>query len=527
MTPDTAIADPQIPINQPPSTAGMTTKVVKGSLWTLVGQVAPLAVSLVTTPFTIRLLGAEGYGVLILVGLIPTYLGFADFGMSMASTKFGSEAYAEGDPEKEARIIRTAALIALLTSVPIAALVMIFAGNIIGLFNVPAEYTADATLALRLASVTFVVNFLCGIFNVPQLTRLRMDLNTMVGAVPRIIGLIATPIVIYLGFGIIGAITVLLIASLITFAGHLIVSRRLLPHLTGSTIDKTMLKPMTKLGISVVFLGVAGLVLFNAEKGILAAIMPVKVLAYYAIAMTLAGMMIMLSSNIIQSLVPAFSQLSGTESVSHLKSLFTRIVKLSLIILIPAAAFLCLIVTDFLRIWLSDEFALESSTPFFILLAGLMFSVPGYVPYSLLMAQGRANAIAKLYWFEIVPYILLVLVLTLNFGIIGTAVAWSARVAFDGVVFFLLVRRSSKFKLGLIEDKLAWVIGSVLVYLPVVILSLLRYNALSVINISTFIVATFIYSTLIWKMALTGEERDWLRSLISQRAGSIGFLRLC
>ncbi len=47
----------------------MTTKVVKGSLWTLIGQVAPLAVSFVTMPFTIRLLGAEGYGVLILVAL--------------------------------------------------------------------------------------------------------------------------------------------------------------------------------------------------------------------------------------------------------------------------------------------------------------------------------------------------------------------------------------------------------------------------------------------------------------------------
>jgi hypothetical protein len=38
-----------VPEDKRPSTAGMTTKVVKGSLWTLAGQVAPLAVSLVTT----------------------------------------------------------------------------------------------------------------------------------------------------------------------------------------------------------------------------------------------------------------------------------------------------------------------------------------------------------------------------------------------------------------------------------------------------------------------------------------------
>lgn len=113
MTPDVpapAVEQPA-PVNTPPSTAGMTTKVVKGSLWTLAGQVAPLGVSLVATPFTIRLLGAEGYGVLILVGLIPTYLGFADLGMGFASTKFGSEAYAAGDTVKEARTVRTAAVL--------------------------------------------------------------------------------------------------------------------------------------------------------------------------------------------------------------------------------------------------------------------------------------------------------------------------------------------------------------------------------------------------------------------------------
>lgn len=495
----------------------MTTKVVKGSLWTLAGQVAPLAVSLVTTPFTIRLLGAEGYGVLILVGLIPTYLGFADFGMSMASTKFGSEAYAEGDPEKEGRIIRTAALIALLTSVPVAALVMIFAASIVGLFNVPADYTADAALALRLASITFVVNFLCAIFNVPQLIRLRMDLNTMVNAIPRILGLIATPIVLYLGFGVVGAISVLLIASLITLTGHVIVSRRLLPQLSGSTIETPMVKPMISLGTSVVFLGVAGVVLFNAEKGVLAATISVKVLAYYSVAMTIAGMMILLSSNIIQSLVPAFSQLSGSESVSHLRSLFVRIVKLSLIILIPGSAFLCLVVESFLRIWAGEEFAVESSTPFFILLVGLLFSVPGYVPYSLLMAQGRASAVAKLYWFEIIPYISLVLLLTLNFGIIGTAIAWSFRVAFDGIVFFLLAKRSSKFSLDLSEDKLVWVVGSVFIYVPILILLMVRGRELSVINAGTFIIATLVYSLLIWKKALTSEERGWIGSLIGRR----------
>jgi O-antigen/teichoic acid export membrane protein len=150
MTPDPAATEADIASAVPPrpSTAGMTTKVVKGSLWTLGGQVAPLGVSLVTTPFVIRMLGAESYGVLILVGLIPTYLGFADFGMSMASTKFASEAYAEGDATREARIVRTAGLISLCTSLPFGIAIFALSGRLAAVFNVPAHLHAEASLAL-------------------------------------------------------------------------------------------------------------------------------------------------------------------------------------------------------------------------------------------------------------------------------------------------------------------------------------------------------------------------------------------
>ena len=123
----------------------MTTKVVKGSLWTLAGQVLPLGISLITSPIVIRLFGAEGYGAMILVLLIPGYLGFADFGMGMASTKFASEAYASGSRDRGPRIVRTAALIALGTSVPFATVLFLLSGTVVGWFNVPEHLLGEAS----------------------------------------------------------------------------------------------------------------------------------------------------------------------------------------------------------------------------------------------------------------------------------------------------------------------------------------------------------------------------------------------
>ena len=271
MTPDTTIVSPDNHENQVPSTVGMTTKIVKGSIWTLAGSALPLLVTLVTMPFTIRLLGAEGYGVLVLVGLIPHYLGFADFGMSLASTKFGSTAYAEGDPEKEGKVIRTAAAIALTALIPIAILIVVFSEPIVdAVFNVRDQYHAEASTALQIAACAFVVNLLCSIANTPQLARLRMDLNSVINASSRIIGTILTPIAIYFGYGIIGAVTVALGAGLVNLTGHLIVSSRLLPQLIGMSVDRTAARAMIKYGGAFVVRAIAGVALINAEKRILA-----------------------------------------------------------------------------------------------------------------------------------------------------------------------------------------------------------------------------------------------------------------
>ncbi len=495
----------------------MTTKVVKGSLWTLAGQVAPLAVSLVATPFVIRMLGAESYGVLILIGLIPTYLGFADFGMSMASTKFGSEAYAEGDEEKEARIVRTAALIALITSVPVAAGLMIFASPVISLFNVPEALQAEAVTALRIAAVTFVINFLCGIFNTPQLARLRMDLNTFINAGSRILGLIATPIVLYLGYGIIGAVTVLLAASLLNLLGHLVISRSLLPHLFGTAIDKVMPLLMVKYGGGVVAGAIAGLFLINAEKGILSATVSPTALAHYGVAFALAGMVTMFSTAMIQSLIPAFSQLQGNDKRGQLQSIYSRGIRLSLVWVVPAMVVLALIAKPFFTIWAGKEFGEASSWPFYFLLFGLTFNIFTYLPHSILLATGRTDILAKLFWIELFPYVFVVWFLSSRYGASGAAIAWSVRVIGDSIAHYLLVFRLNELALPY-KIRTALPVSALAIALPI---ALLMYKgSVEIVVLLAAAASILVFAFVAYTKVLEQEEINWLFAKIRTRIAS-------
>ncbi|HBE83391.1 MAG TPA: hypothetical protein DDW24_11490 [Blastocatellia bacterium] len=498
----------------PPSTAGMTTKVVKGSLWTLAGQVAPLGVSLVTTPFTIRLLGAEGYGVLILVGLIPTYLGFADFGMSMASTKFGSEAYAEGDEEKEGRIVRTAALIALMTSVPVAALLIFFAGQIIGMFNVPPELSSDAVLALRLASITFVINFLCGIFNTPQLARLRMDLNTFINASSRILGLLATPLVLYLGYGIVGAVAVLFIASLINLAGHLFISHGLLPHILGTTIDRIAAGAMARFGYGIVIAVFAGLLLTNAERGVLAFLVSPEALAFYAVAFTLANMITLFSASMLQALIPAFSQLQTVEKRSQLQSIYSRGIRISLVWALPILAFLILIAKPFFTIWAGVDFGEGSAIPFYLISIGLFINIIAYMPHAVILAAGRSDILAKIYWLELFPYLFVVWFLVSRFGLYGAAAAWSIRIIADAIIQSVMAGKIAGVSPPT-KGYIGFIFGILVMGVPIMLMFFLgdRY----VLVIAAGLMSLAIYAFIVWKAIIPDDEQLWFTNLVRSR----------
>ena len=490
----------------------MTTKVVKGSLWTLAGQVVPLGVSLITSPIVIRLLGTEGYGVMILVLLIPTYFGFADFGMGLASTKFGSDAYASGSREKEARIVRTAALIALLTSIPIAVAIFSLSGTVIEWFNVPEHFRDEASLALKLAAVTIVLNFLCLIFNTPQLTRLRMDLNTLVNAGFRILGAIAIPIVIYLGGGIVGAVLVLFAVSTLTLLGHIFVSGRLLRELFQISIEKAAVRPMLKFGGSLVAAGIAGVLLVNLEKLVLTRATSVETLAYYSVALTFAGVITLFSGSMIQSLIPAFSQLQGEGNREALSNLYSRGIRMNLIWVVPVIVFLALIAKPFFTLWGGEDFGRESPMPFYIILGGLAFNVLAYFPWAAIMASGRSDIMAKLYWFELLPYILLVAWLATRFGASGAAAAWSLRVIADAVLLFMLAK-----KIGGVSytQRNFWpfVFAFLIMLLPFAVF--LYFHGLNPTVIVVTLIALALYVLTVWKWVLENEEISWFKSKLN------------
>lgn len=494
--------------------AGMTSRVVRGSLWSLGGQGVLLLVSLVTTPFIIRLLGTERYGVLALINILIGYLAFSEFGMGVASTRFGSEAHARSDTEGEAAVIWTSLWIAAIPALLVSLTFALAARPLVEhALRLPVHLHEAAIIALRLAAVGFLARTLAGVVNTPQVVRLRMDLVTKINTGGYIGQTILILVVLLLGGGLIGAVAIVAGVNVLIAIVFALVSLRLLPRLVRPQISSVLLKPLLRFGSALVVTSLAGIVLVNAEKVLLARYASVTALAHYSVAFALAMMLSQVPSAMNQSLLPALSHLQTGLERESLHKLCRRAIHGTLFWVIPAALLMCVAAKPFFTLWAGPEFGRESTLPFYILVAGLVFNLLAWVPYNLLIAMGRTGLIARFHLAEIIPYLILATLLSRSFGAVGAALTWTLRVIISSPLVFLFARRVSGVSLSpLPNNPLAFGVSLAVLMLPT-LLAIWLWNSPAV-SIPVAVASVVAYATLIWTRVLTDEERAGIRLMV-------------
>lgn len=498
---------------------GITTRVIRGSLWTLSGQGVTLLASFISIPFVIRLLGSEAYGVLALINVLIGYIGFADFGMGAASTRFGADAYARQNEGDENAVVWTALLISFGLAASSALMLALFADPLVErVLRLPEHLHREAVFALRLAAIGFVARSVSGVLNTPQVVRLRMDLNALITTGTGVAQICFIPLVLLLGGGLVAAVSVTAGAAVITALAHLVVSGQLLPRLFKPRISSALIKPLMKFGSGLVVSSLASIVLIHAEKLLLARLSSVTALAHYSVAYAVAGLLALAPAAITQSLLPAFSRLQASHDLISLERLYTRALRGNLLWVTPVALALCALAKPFFTLWAGLEYGQHSVMPFYILVGGIFFNVMAIVPYTLLMASGRSDLIARIHLSELLPYIICTFILTYLFGAVGAAVSYSLRLIVDALIFFFVVKRSG-FSFSIVPANRASYLAAVAVMSLPILLSLSDTVSSSTALICVTILSLFGYSYLTWNKILTSEERAWVNSMLRYPKG--------
>lgn len=498
----------------PRPTGGLTSRVVRGSMWNFGGQGVTLLATLIATPFVIRLLGTEGYGLLALINALIVYLAFGDMGMAWASTRFASEAHARGDDQGEATVIWTALVVAAGPALFVASILIFGARPLVqyGL-RLPLHLQVAAVIALRLAAVVFVARALVGVLNTPELVRLRMDLVTLINVGTLVGQIVLVPVVLFLGGGLTGAVTVIAGSAVLCACLHGLVSLRLLPQFARPRLDLALLKPLARFGGAVVIASFVTLLLGNVDKVLVSRFASVETLAYYAVALNLASMLTQAPMAMVQSLLPAFSQLQAHPDHSDLYALYQRALRGTLLWVAPAAILICVVARPFFTIWAGPEYGRASTLPLYVLAGGLIFEAMSYVPVYLLIALGRADTVARWNGAMLVPYIVLSTFAIIWLGAVGAAVVWSLRAVVSAIAFALTVKGISGFAFSpLPKSKQGYLTALAVLVLPVLLACYLTQSLPA--RLSVTLIALLAHGVLIFARVLTVEERTSLLRML-------------
>lgn len=490
------------------SSTRLTSRVASGSIWSLSGQSATLLASLISTPFVIRLLGPEGYGVLALINVTLVYLAFADVGMGVASTRFASSRQG-GEPSEEVAIVWTSILIVAIPSLVAAVLLFALAPILVSdWLLLPEHLRDDGIIAFRLAALAFVARTFAGVINTPQLARLRMRAYTLVNSGTSVLQVVTVLVVLLLGGGLVSAVFVIAAASLVSLALNTLVSVRLLPGLVRPRLDWALVRPLLKFGGSMIFIALAGALLFHIEKPMLTRLASLEAFAFYAVAFLIARTPAIVPAAVYQSLLPALSRLQADEDHTALQGLYERAIRGLTLWGLPLVAFVWIFAAPGLQLAAGEGAAEAATLPLRILVLGTLVDSVSFPARCLLEANAKPHRVAVWQLRLLVPYVLVAYFAIRHFGPVGAAAAWTVRAMVETLCVFWEARRdlnlsvwSEPCRVGLVTTLVLFV--GVLLMTATLELSVLASAALTC-------AAACVYAALAWRTLLLREEREWL-----------------
>ena len=133
-----------------------------------------------------------------------------------------------------------------------------------------------------------------------------------------------------------------------------------------------------------------------------------------------------------------------------------------------------------------------------------------FVPFGFIQAAGRPDLTAKLHLLELAPYLGLLWLGMVQFGLQGVAMVWTGRVAVDAIAMFY-VASTLDAQLKWRFKYIAWLL------LAMMILFSGSWVDSFLVRLPYTIIVIMLFGVVAWYRLLLSNERDYVKQHIKQR----------
>ena len=409
----------------------MKSQIKSGAILSYLNMFVGLAVTVFYTPFMLKFMGQNEYGLYSLVTSVIAYLSVLDMGFGNAMIRFVAKNQAHGDNKKIRDINGVFLLLYILVgvvSLVIGSIIFINIDNLFGASLSPDELAKTKVIALILVA-TVSLSFPLSIFDSYAVASERFNYLKILEIIKHLaIPAVMIPILFMGG----KSISMVIVTSVITLGFHIItmyycfrkLKMRVAFKIRG--VDKTLLKTIAFYSFWV-FLGIIVDNLYNnTDQVILGGICGTSVVAIYAIAAKISSVNMNFSTAISGLFLPKIAKtLEHDDGDKKVSDIFIQVSRLQLYLMALVLSGFIVFGRAFISLWVGAEY-LDAYYIVLLLIAPALIPLTQNICISIIQAKNKHQFRAVVYLIIAIINIAVSIPLAVKFGGIGAAIGTAA-----------------------------------------------------------------------------------------------------
>ena len=429
-------------------------------IWNWIAIAVNIATGIILTPFILKKLGEENFGLWAFAISLAEYYWIMDFGFRSATIKYAAHYSTTGENDKVNEILNTA----LFYSSCIGPIIL--AANFFILPHVFSNTQTRNPLFLKLVTVVagaWVLGSLFNVFTGCLEGFQRFDLINRIALTGSLFRSCGTAILLWRGYGVYEMALMTLASQAMVHLLSLLAFRHVFPDIRFSRIfvKFSAMKTMLRYGSHSVVASIAQRVVNQGAPLVIGYFLPLRFVGYYASSSRVIDYTVDGITRIGQVASPNAAEMIARNNQSRLVNLSVIVNRYGLAIYLPLSIFVLVYGHALLSVYLNPSFALSSAPVLMILAIGATIATAGqYNSSSILFGMGRHQIYSRALLVEALVLIASLTLVVPKFGVIGAAC----------VIAGLMILNRGLFTAFLISRELhvgyAWFLASV--YQPLV-----------------------------------------------------------
>jgi O-antigen/teichoic acid export membrane protein len=441
-------------------------RVLVGTISNYTNKIVTLIGLFFLTPFILRELGRDLFGLWTLVGSVVAYGTLLDFGIATAVTKYVAEYESQGEIEETNSLIATS--LWLYSGIGLA--VMVLSGALAYIFplvfQVPPEQLEISMWMVLISGIGLGISLPAATGSAILKGLQRYDLANLVDTGGFLIYIFSVIAVLASGGGILGIVAINIPLTIFLQIPTIWLIRRTAPEIRFSLrgAKKRLVHQVASFSSALFVINVAKQLQTKTDEIVIGGFMPIRNVTPYAIARRLGETPKMLADQFIRVLLPVASQLNAEQNQGQLKNVYMASTRLGLASFLPVATGVVVLAAPFLTAWVGAAYA-EYAYLVTILAIASLFSTSQWPAGIILQGMAKHRYLAIISIVSGLANIILSLILIQRIGLLGVALGTLIPAIFEAV-FFVLPYAMREIGVGLKEALSDMILPALLPALP-------------------------------------------------------------